>query len=75
MWQVIKHLCRLSLWEKIGIRVFDVVSARVSIHGQKSVENPEVRSNSSASSSIFLWKEEIGQNWISPEGDLSTVAQ
>lgn len=39
------------------------------------MENPEVRSNSLASSSIFLWKEEIGQNWISPEGDLSTVAQ
>lgn len=65
----------ITLEKKIGIPVFDVVSAGVSIRGQNSVENPEVRSNSLASSSIFFSKEEIGQNWISPEGDPSTVAQ
>lgn len=67
---------RLSLGgKKMDLHVFHAVAARISIHGQRSVENPEVRSNSLVSSSIFFLKEEIEQNWISPEGELSTVAQ
>lgn len=54
MLQVVKYFHRLSPYLETGIRAFDVVSARISIHELKSAENPEVRSNSLASSSIFF---------------------
>lgn len=56
MSQVVKYSPRPSLGRETGIRAFDVVSARISIDGLKSVESPEVRSSSLASSSIFFSK-------------------